>query len=119
MSEKKKERIEVLPSPEKDDETMCTFVLHDEDHTLGNSLRYMIMKNPNVEFCGYNVPHPSEKKIHLRVQTYPTSDMTAMDAFKKGLKDLSGVCSHIISTFQTEVAHYKSTHPSDDEDGAS
>lgn len=26
------------------DEGCVTFVLHDEDHTLGNSLRYMIMK---------------------------------------------------------------------------
>ena len=33
-----------LPSEDKDDETVCTFVLRDEDHTLGNSLRYMIMK---------------------------------------------------------------------------
>lgn len=26
------------------DEGCVTFVMHDEDHTLGNSLRYMIMK---------------------------------------------------------------------------
>ena len=24
-----------------------------EDHTLGNSLRYMLMKDPKVEFAGY------------------------------------------------------------------
>ena len=28
----------------EDDETCSTFVLHEEDHTLGNSLRYIIMK---------------------------------------------------------------------------
>ena len=27
-----------------EDETCQTFVMHDEDHTLGNSLRYIIMK---------------------------------------------------------------------------
>ncbi|XP_073497485.1 uncharacterized protein [Phyllobates terribilis] len=27
------------------DESCVTFVLHEEDHTLGNALRYMIMKN--------------------------------------------------------------------------
>lgn len=25
--------------------------------------------SPEVEFCGYSVPHPSENKIHLRIQT--------------------------------------------------
>lgn len=27
-----------------------------EDHTLGNSLRYMLMKDPRVEFAGYTAP---------------------------------------------------------------
>lgn len=26
--------------------------------------------SPRVEFCGYSNPHPSENKIHLRVQMY-------------------------------------------------
>lgn len=26
--------------------------------------------SPDVEFCGYSAPHPSEPKIHLRVQMY-------------------------------------------------
>ncbi|XP_041654133.1 DNA-directed RNA polymerases I and III subunit RPAC2 isoform X2 [Cheilinus undulatus] len=51
------------------DEGCVTFVLHDEDHTLGNSLRYMIMKNGDVEFCGYTITHPSESKINFRIQT--------------------------------------------------
>jgi DNA-directed RNA polymerase subunit L len=28
------------------------------------------MKNPDVEFCGYSIPHPSEAKLNLRIQTY-------------------------------------------------
>jgi len=60
-----------------------TFQIHDEDHTLGNALRYIIMKkfvypvvgvdvngSPDVEFCGYSIPHPSEPKLNLRIQTY-------------------------------------------------
>ena len=27
-----------------------------EDHTLGNALRYMLMKDPDVEFAGYTAP---------------------------------------------------------------
>jgi len=33
-----------MPTGSEDDETCATFVLHEEDHTLGNSLRYIIMK---------------------------------------------------------------------------
>nr|XP_046262236.1 DNA-directed RNA polymerases I and III subunit RPAC2 isoform X2 [Scatophagus argus] len=65
------ERKPVLEMVQADgaDEGCVTFVLHDEDHTLGNSLRYMIMKNADVEFCGYTITHPSESKINFRIQT--------------------------------------------------
>jgi DNA-directed RNA polymerase I and III subunit RPAC2 len=46
-----------------------TFVLHQEYYTLGNSLHCMIMKNSEVEFCGYTETHPSESKINLHIQT--------------------------------------------------
>ncbi|XP_069749416.1 DNA-directed RNA polymerases I and III subunit RPAC2 isoform X2 [Narcine bancroftii] len=59
------------------DDTSVTFILHDEDHTLGNSLRYMIMKNPEVEFCGYSITHPSESKINFRIQTRGYSSLTS------------------------------------------
>lgn len=26
--------------------------------------------SPDVEFCGYTMPHPSEPKMHLRIQTW-------------------------------------------------
>jgi DNA-directed RNA polymerase I and III subunit RPAC2 len=65
-------------------------VITNEDHTLGNSLRYILMKefgrvlaamkshvySPRVNMCGYAVPHPSEKKIHLRLQTHGPSALS-------------------------------------------
>ncbi|ETS60967.1 hypothetical protein PaG_04897 [Moesziomyces aphidis] len=63
------DKLTLLPGYEPDFSAV-TFCLKEEDHTLGNSLRYMIMKDPRVEFCGYSNPHPSENKIHLRVQMY-------------------------------------------------
>jgi hypothetical protein len=99
--------------------TQATFCILEEDHTLGNLLRWMLMKkyvapllstascptlsadlypcpcSPSVEFCGYryatasrrrcgsdpdarsdpndSAPHPSEAKIHIRVQMYGAS----------------------------------------------
>ena len=28
-----------------------------------------IFFSPDVEFCGYSIPHPSENKINFRIQT--------------------------------------------------
>ncbi|XP_067139335.1 uncharacterized protein Polr1D [Centruroides vittatus] len=89
--------LEVIQSEFIDDDTTKTFVLNGEDHTLGNSLRYMIMKNPEIKFCGYAVPHPSENKINLRIQTYGSS---ATDQFRKGLEDLNQLCEILLEKFQ-------------------
>ena len=51
------------------DEKIVALSIKDEDHTIGNSLRWIIMRNPKVTFCGYSIPHPSEFKIHFRIQT--------------------------------------------------
>lgn len=52
-----------------------SFQIEREDHTLGNSLRYFISKNPDVEFCGYTIPHPSETKMNIRIQTWGEFDV--------------------------------------------
>jgi DNA-directed RNA polymerase I and III subunit RPAC2 len=36
---------------------------------LGNLLRYALIKNPDVEFCGYSITHPSEHTVNMRLQT--------------------------------------------------
>ncbi|KAK2188395.1 hypothetical protein NP493_133g02008 [Ridgeia piscesae] len=105
----KTRQVEIAPTDNCEDETCKTFVLHNEDHTLGNALRYMIMKNPQVDLCGYSVPHPSEKKINLRIQTRGTS---ATDVLKQGLSELTTVCDHILTTFETSVVYYKEMNPS-------
>lgn len=89
--------LEVIQTEFGDNDSTKTFVLSGEDHTLGNSLRYMIMKNPEVKFCGYAMPHPSENKINLRIQTYGSS---AIDQFRKGLEDLYQLCEVVLETFQ-------------------
>ncbi|KAJ3038769.1 RNA polymerase subunit AC19 [Rhizophlyctis rosea] len=94
------EKIEILAS-DHDDDTVATFSIRDEDHTLGNSLRYMIMKNPAVSFCGYALPHPSEYKINLRIQTDGT--ITAIQALNTGLDDLMALCDVVSEKFTEQV----------------
>ncbi|XP_032993934.1 DNA-directed RNA polymerases I and III subunit RPAC2-like isoform X1 [Lacerta agilis] len=100
----KKPRVLQMVRADGTDKNCFTFVLHNEDHTLGNSLRYMIMKNPEVEFCGYSITHPSERKINLRIQT--KGGLPAVDMFQKGLEDLMGVCQHVLSKFEASVEEY-------------
>ena len=61
----------------------------------------MIMKNPEVEFCGYSIPHPSEDFLNLRIQTY--GDITAVDALKKGLQDLMDLCDVVEEKFTQRI----------------
>lgn len=83
-----------------DDETCLTFVLRGEDHTLGNALRYILMKNPDVEFCGYSIPHPSEDIMNIRVQT---TGKPAIELFRKALHDLRRMANHMQGKFQEQV----------------
>lgn len=82
------------------------------DHHEGVSPRFWIRVNeltssPDVEFCGYSAPHPSEPKIHLRIQMYgecseadqllsrfvtakilTADNLSAVDCLRKGLANL-------------------------------
>ncbi|KAF2866498.1 DNA-directed RNA polymerase [Massariosphaeria phaeospora] len=79
-------------------DTAASFQFDGEDHTLGNALRYIIMKNPDVEFCGYSIPHPSEAKMNLRIQTYDGVSVHAV--LEKGLDDLMAMCGVVEKKFQ-------------------
>ncbi|KAF9138481.1 RNA polymerase subunit AC19 [Mortierella sp. GBA39] len=84
-------------------EPQCaTFCLQDEDHTLGNALRWALMKNSEVDFASYSIPHPSEARTNVRIQT--SDNTTAADAMYKGLDDLADLCDHVIQAFQVELA---------------
>lgn len=96
------EKITILPGATHD---AATFSLKEEDHTLGNSLRYIIMKNPDVEFCGYSLPHPSEAKLHLRIQMY--DNKSAVEALFKGLDDLEQLTLVLAERYRGEIAKGK------------
>ncbi|KAF0327283.1 DNA-directed RNA polymerases I and III subunit RPAC2 [Colletotrichum sp. SAR11_59] len=91
--EEEPQRVKILPGST---DTAASFEFIDEGHTLGNALRYIIMKNPDVEFCAYAIPHPSEAKMNLRIQTY---DGTAVAALQKGLKDLQALSDTVAEEF--------------------
>ena len=54
--------LELLPD---DDIKEGKLILKDIDHTLGNLLSEGLQNHPNVDFAGYNMPHPLDNKIVL------------------------------------------------------
>ncbi|XP_075264381.1 DNA-directed RNA polymerases I and III subunit RPAC2-like [Convolutriloba macropyga] len=104
-----------MPGAEASDNSKgATFSLENEDHTLANSLRYMLNKSLHVEFAGYSIPHPSEKVVNVRVQT--TGEVTAHDAFREALGKLAELCVHMKTTFEDSVSEYESKPSTDDMD---
>ncbi|KAH8895056.1 RBP11-like subunits of RNA polymerase [Thozetella sp. PMI_491] len=88
-----KQRVRLLPGSTP---TAASFEFLQEGHTLGNALRYIIMKNPDVELCAYAIPHPSEDKMNIRIQTY---EGTAIEALEKGFRDLQDLCDVVADKF--------------------
>lgn len=76
----------------------ATYSLQNEDHTLGNCLRYQLNKNPGVALAGYSVPHPMERKVNVRVQTI--QPLTADGAMREALLDVVSICEHVTETFE-------------------
>jgi len=46
----------------------ATFIFGNEDHTLGNALRYILMERPETDFCGYR--HNTIKKCFTNTPRY-------------------------------------------------
>lgn len=45
------------------------FKLDKEDHTVANLLHMKLHESPYVRIAGYRVPHPTQHRVELRVQT--------------------------------------------------
>ncbi|PSS09449.1 DNA-directed RNA polymerases I and III subunit like [Actinidia chinensis var. chinensis] len=86
------------------DQTASTFSLADEDHTLANSVRFALNQDPRVTFCGYSIPHPSDARVNIRVQT--TGD-PASEVLKDACQDLMLMSQHVRSTFDQAVTDFK------------
>lgn len=47
----------------------ATYTFTGEGHTLGNLMSREVQKHKQVEFAGYNVPHPLEDEMIVTVMT--------------------------------------------------
>uniref|UniRef100_A0A8D2HTS6 DNA-directed RNA polymerase RBP11-like dimerisation domain-containing protein n=16 Tax=Amniota TaxID=32524 RepID=A0A8D2HTS6_UROPR len=79
----------------------CLFTINKEDHTLGNIIKSQLLKDPQVLFAGYKVPHPLEHKIIIRVQTTP--DYSPQEAFTNAITDLISELSLLEERFRVRL----------------
>ena len=104
--------VKIRPAPVKFElrgtgpPTSRTFVIGDEDHTLGNALRHVLINDGRVDFAGYCVPHPSEPVVHVRVQTAAggeegnSSNITAVQAVKEACETLEKQCDFVLEELE-------------------
>nr|AAN71209.1 GM15177p [Drosophila melanogaster] len=100
------------------------FTINKEDHTLGNMIRKYVgqqarlitheicilacsqlLKDPNVLFAGYKVPHPLEHKFVIRIQT--TADYSPQEAFMNAITDLLAELSLFEERFKDAIKEKK------------
>ncbi|KAL1073739.1 hypothetical protein V6Z11_D11G244200 [Gossypium hirsutum] len=91
------------------DNSAATFSLTDEDHTIANAVRFTLNQDPRVTFCGYSIPHPSEARVNIRVQT------TAREVLKDACQNLMLMCRHVRCTFDKAALKIDSQDSSGDD----
>ena len=94
------------------DNTSATYSFLNEDHTLGNLLRNVIIKSNQVEFCAYSVPHPSEPVMNLRLQVSESAGDTKK-VLRHGLKRISKMSDVLLEKFNNALSKHKASSMSD------
>lgn len=64
-------------------------------------LNSQLLKDPNVLFAGYKVPHPLEHKFVIRIQT--TADYSPQEAFMNAITDLLAELSLFEERFKVSM----------------
>ncbi|GFE54443.1 RNA polymerase small subunit [Babesia ovis] len=73
-----------------------TFSIENEDHTLGNTMRTLLVEREDVVFAGYSVPHPMQPEVNIRIQT---TGKPAVNVFMECLDELVEICDLLTDAF--------------------
>jgi DNA-directed RNA polymerase II subunit RPB11 len=83
----------------------ASFVIEREDHTLANALRAQLLRDRNVLFAAYRVPHPLEHHVILKVQTR-RSEYTPLEALCAALVALKNEIHVLEDEFANELQNW-------------
>eukprot|EP01068_Selenidium_serpulae_P013179 Selendium_serpulae@DN5938_c0_g1_i1.p1 len=90
-------------------ESCGTYTLFLEDHTVANLIRMQLLRDGNVWFAGYKVPHPLENKVEIRIQTSKRS-YAPQKAFHNALQTLQEEASAMLTKFQESLQSLQHQH---------
>ena len=82
-----------------------TILVQSQDHTLGNVVRYQLLKDNRVRFAGYKKPHPLEERIEVRVQT--NGDVKPEDAVREACTKLHEELDSLAENFRAELTKWQ------------
>jgi DNA-directed RNA polymerase I and III subunit RPAC2 len=68
----------------KKNKNTVSIAFYNEDHTLGNILRTVIEGNPDIDFAGYNIPHPTQNIMNFKISSLKSE---SLEPFILGLKN--------------------------------
>ncbi|CAN8315278.1 unnamed protein product [Cochlearia groenlandica] len=90
---------------EKNNKSSGRFLIAEEDHTLANSVRFVLNQDPRVTEAAYIIPHPSLESVNIHVKT--TGD-PAREVLKDACQELMAMNRHVRGVFDKAVAEFKS-----------
>jgi DNA-directed RNA polymerase subunit L len=69
----------------------CSYILSASENSSHKCVLYDCC-SPDVSFVGYSIPHPSEPKMNIRLQT---KGKPAVELLRWGLQTIKDMCDHI------------------------
>lgn len=100
------DEVKLVYQPDSKKPNAGTFILGKEDHTLGNLLRVQLLRDPNVRFAGYRMPHPLIFDTHVRVETMD-SKISPKNVFDCALSDLLLETEILEKSWDTAVQEFE------------
>ena len=84
----------------------ATFIFNKEDHTVGNLLRMQLLRDRNVRFVGYKMPHPLVHRLDLKIQT-ASSHVAPVEVLSAAIEDLANETDHLITQTSDAIDKWK------------
>jgi DNA-directed RNA polymerase subunit L len=71
LSEKHDDLVDIMKHPETQFQSF-DFRFFYENDTIGNLLSQFLVQHPHVTFAGYNIPHPLDQVVYIRIALDPS-----------------------------------------------
>ena len=101
----KEQEKKIICQNEEKIENSCLFIINDEDHTFGNAVKMMLLRNPKIRYVAYRKPHPLENKINIKIQT--NGEITPKEAFREALRNLNADIDDCVKQLEEEFQSYR------------